>query len=203
MAKRFFDTQNSFWHWLTRLPDLCGLSLCWLVCSLPVVTLAPACMALYDAVARNLREDIKGGYRRFFRTFKNELGRGCIISLIWLAVFAALYFGLTILINTQNLSGFTLIYQVLCLLPLGAFCWLIPLQSRFVYTFAQVHKNALLFTVAYLPKTGLMLLFLCLGLVLCRFVPVLAVPMPALLALLQSFPVESVLKKMEETDSVA
>lgn len=190
MAKRFFDPENTFWHWLTKLPELCALSVLWLVCSLPVVTLVPASAALYDAVARNLRPDEKGIYRRFFRTFKNELGRGILISLLWLVLAALLYLGMQIMITNAEGSALTLIYQIACLLPVGIFCWLIPLLSRFVYPFWQLHKNAFIFTVAYLPKTGLMLLILILGLVLCWYVPVLCLPMPALLALLHTIPVE-------------
>lgn len=192
-SKRFFDPDNTFWSWLTKLPELCGLSLVWLLCSLPVITLVPATIALYDAAARNLRPDEKGMYRRFFRTFKNELGKGILIELFWLVLAALLYFGF----ETMKLSGravLTLVYQVSCLLPLGVFCWLIPLQSRFVYPFWQLHKNAAVFALANLPKTGLMLLILGLALVVCWYVPVLVLPMPALLAVLHSLPVENAFK---------
>ena len=190
-TRRFFDPDNTFWYWLTKLPELCGLSLIWLLCSLPLLTLVPATLALYDATARNLRPDEKGMYRRFFRTFKNELGKGILIGLLWLALASLLYFGF----ETTKQAGhgvLTLVYQISCLLPLAVFCWLIPLQSRFVYPFWQLHKNAAIFALANLPKTGLMLLILLLALLACWYIPVLAIPMPALIALLHSFPVEKV-----------
>ena len=194
-VKRFFDPENTFWSWLTRLPEICGLSLVWLLCSLPVLTLVPSTIALYDAAARNLRPDEKGMYRRFFRTFKNELGKGILIELFWLVLGALLYLGFDIMQRSEY-TALALIYQISCLLPLGIFCWVVSLQSRFVYSFWQLHKNAAILALANLPKTGLMLLILVLALILCWWVPVLVVPMPALLALLHSIPVEVAFEKL-------
>ena len=42
MASPIFDYNNSFWQWLSRLTDLFGLSLCWLMCSLPLLTVGAA-----------------------------------------------------------------------------------------------------------------------------------------------------------------
>lgn len=204
MKQHFFE--NNLWHWLGKLPELCGLSILWLVCSLPIITLIPASVALYDAVSRNLRPDLKGVYRRFFRTFKNELLRGILISLLWGGLILLLSIGFRILIRSSDGSGilsvYTLVYQVSFLLPLAVLCWLIPIESRFVYPYWQLQKNALIFTVAYLPRTALLLLVLALGVLACWYVPVLILPIPAVIALLHSIPVENVFKDyMPEEES--
>ena len=50
--KNFNDHENIIWRGFERFYDLVMLSLCWLLCSLPVVTVIPASIALYDCMAR-------------------------------------------------------------------------------------------------------------------------------------------------------
>lgn len=197
--KKFFDPENNLWSWIGRIPDMILLSLLWLVLSIPIVTLVPASIALYDAVARNVRPDEKGAYRRFFRTFRKELGRGILMGLLWIVIAAVLYVGYSIL-SQQAQAGdawaaYALVYQILSLLPLSVFLWVIPLESRFIYGYWQLHKNAILFSVCYLPRTLLLLVFTVLGIVACCFYPLAIIVMPALLALLFSIPIEKVFKK--------
>ena len=196
MAKRFFDVDNSLWHWIGKVPELCGLSLLWAALCLPVVTIVPATCALYDAAARNLRPDERGVFRRFFRTFRNELKRGILMSLLWGLLAAVIYLGGRFLgaqaESNAFFAGYALVYQVLSLLPLAAFLWTVALESRFFYPFWQLHKNGSIFTFSYLPQTGLMLLLCLLAVVVCRFVPILLLVMPAALAVLLSIPIEKV-----------
>lgn len=196
MARRFFDSENSLWEWMGKIPELLALSVLWLVCCLPVVSVVPATCALYDAVSRNLRPNEKGAFRRFFRTFAKELGRGILMSLLWLFVAAVLFLGgrvITSQAQSSNLAAaYGLVYQILTLLPVGAFLWTAALESRFVYPFWQLHKNGLLFTFSYLPQTGLMLLLCLLAVLACWYVPILILIMPAILAVLLSIPMEKV-----------
>ena len=62
------------------------LSCCWVLCCVPVGTIGAACIALYDATAHCVRGGEGGMYRRFFRTFKNELGRGFLLTLFWAVI---------------------------------------------------------------------------------------------------------------------
>ena len=48
MFGNLFNPQNSFWQTIDRLSDLLILSLLWLICSLPLVTVGAASTALYD-----------------------------------------------------------------------------------------------------------------------------------------------------------
>lgn len=199
MAKGFFNHENTAWRWIGRIPELLLLSLLWALLSLPVVTLIPATAALYDAVARNVVPDVKGAYHRFFRTFKNELGRGLLMSLLWLPIAAVVILGGKILetpAQDSNLwAGFTLVYQILSLLPLGAFIWTVTLESRFVYPFWTLHKNALIFMISYLPRTALILLLMILAFVICWCIPLLTLVMPAVLMALLTIPIEKVFQQ--------
>lgn len=199
MAKPFFDTENTLWHWVGKIPEMLALSVLWLILCLPVVTIVPACVALYDAVARNLRPDEAGLFTRFFRTFKNELVRGIALSVIWLGLTVFLVWVYYLLKAKVPEGGswdvYLLVYQVSMLIPISVFAWLIPLQSRFVYSFGTLHKNACIFAISYLPYTALILVILVAALWVLKYLLPLVLIFPALIVLLQSLPIEKVLKK--------
>lgn len=204
MARKFFDPENTLWSWIGRIPEIVILSALWVLMSLPLITLIPASIALYDAMARNVRPDEKGAYRRYFRTFGKELGRGILMSLLWLLIAGVLFVGFRILQRQAGESAgfaiYTLVYQVLSLLPLGVFLWVIPLESRFVYPFGLLHKNAMVMMISYLPRTLLMLVLTVAAFVGCWYCPFVLAFVPGLLALLISIPVEKVFRKMTEED---
>ena len=73
MFGSIFNPENSFWQALDHLADLLILSLLWLVCSLPLVTVGASTAALYDAMARCVRGGEPMPWRRFWQTFRREL----------------------------------------------------------------------------------------------------------------------------------
>lgn len=88
MLGRVFRYQGWLWRALNTLTDILALSVLWLLCSIPVLTLGAATTALYDSVVRCIRYKQSGPYERFFRTFKNELVPGLLLTLLWGAVAA-------------------------------------------------------------------------------------------------------------------
>ena len=62
-----------FWHILTMISELLELSLCWTLCSLPVITAVPAAAALYHTCALCVRRGESGAFSRFLRSFSHNL----------------------------------------------------------------------------------------------------------------------------------
>ena len=81
MLGRVFRYQGGLWRALNTLTDIMALSVLWLLCSLPVLTLGAATTALYDSVVRCIRYKQPKPYARFFRTLKNVGRRRSIRSL--------------------------------------------------------------------------------------------------------------------------
>ena len=181
-----------------RLPELLVLSLLWLLCCLPVVTAIPASIALYDAIAHCYRHGEGGIYRRFFRTLKQELKRGILLSLMWGLLALVLYSGYNAIFSWEenNLtSAFSLVYLISMAFPFAALCWLIPLESRFSYGFWQLHRNAAIIAFAHLPATILIGAIFFGAVTLVYNMPVLLPLMPAITVSLQTLFAERVLKK--------
>lgn len=186
MAKNIFSPDGGFYSWAAKISEFFLLSLLWLLFQLLVVTSVPASIALYDCTSRCLIRGEGGIYKRFFWTLWREMGRGNLIFLSWAVLVAVLVFGYSILyVKGQSDSIyalFSLVYLLTALIPLGIYCWLIPLESRYVYKFWELHRSALNYAIAYLPATGLLLLTLAVGVALLMLAPVLVLLLPGVIS---------------------
>ena len=195
----FYNTDNFFWRWFGKLADVMVLSILWLLCCLPVVTIAPSCIALYDAIARCIHGPDEHPYKRFFRTFKAELLRGIGITVLWAAIGFVLMLGYSFLYQMGETSKFAAIYSIVylasMLIPLGIVAWLIPIESRFSHSFLSLHKTAATFSIVHLPTTAVLLGLLIVAVILLMFFPVLAIVLPGILVTVQCWFVEKVFKK--------
>ena len=157
MFRSVFRPYGLVWTILNTITDILGLSLLWLLCSLPLVTIAPATTALYDAVVHGIRYKEGGAYRRFFRTFRAEWKIGIPVTLLWAAVLAIFSYVMTVLLVMAGQdSRFTVyagVYFCVLLLPLGGLCWSVTIQSRFTFSFWNLTKTALRMTLGKLPRS--------------------------------------------------
>ena len=195
-----FNPQNAFWSVFGKIADVLALSLLWVICSLPVVTMGAATAALYDASVKCVRRGESGTLVRFFRTFRRELAAASIVTVLWGALLLLLSAGLRLAwAGVQaNLTGAPVMLAglfVLLLIPFGALCWMFPLLSRFTFRPGGLIAMGLRLTLAYLPYTALIVVITLAAAasVWLLWVPVLAVP--CLTALLWSLPMERVFRK--------
>ena len=133
MAGGIFNPENGFYRVTEKLVDLVLLSVFWLFCCIPVVTIGPSTAALYDAVVRCLRRDERNSWAIFFRAFRANLKVGLLTTLVLLPVAVLLVFLQGLLYQTAGSSaGYVLYvaYQFFLLLPLGMSCYLFPVLSR-------------------------------------------------------------------------
>ena len=201
---QFFNPDNFLWRGLGKLGDFFMLSCCWVLCCVPVGTIGAACIALYDATAHCVRGGEGGMYRRFFRTFKNELGRGFLLTLFWAVIgffLNASYQILTQLAQQRNgWTVFSLVYFISLFIPLGIVCWAVAVESRFTNSFFGLHKTALVLSFAHLPYTIAIVALLVLVINVLINIPLLVMLLPGLMVYLQSFFIEKVLKKYMPAD---
>lgn len=194
-----FNPDALFWRWCSRILDVMILSLFWLFCSLPVVTVGAASTALYDAAVHGIRRDEPGAYARFFRTFRRELKTAVPAALLWGAVLIVLLWaGQQVGVVIQDpgpVLAATAALVALLLFVLGTVSWLFPLLSRFTFSFGALNRTAGQFFIAYLPSSVLLALLLAASAWTCfRFLfPIFF--MPCTEALLASFLVERAFRK--------
>lgn len=201
----FFNPENSLWRFLGKLADLFILSGCWLLCSLPLVTIGSASIALYDAVAHGLRRDEGDTYRRFFRTFRAELKRGICLTLLWAAIGLILSFGYQILYQlggtNPGLATVTVVYYFLLAIPVAMVCWMIAVESRYVYAIPALLRTSAILTFGKLPTSLAVTALLLVGFELCVQIPFLLMILPATVSYFQSWFVERIFTQLTPSDT--
>ena len=190
----FFNPDNWLWKFFGKAFDFFGLSCMWLLSSMFIVTVGPASIACYDACAHCLWGKEPNMAKRFFSTLKRELVPGILITLIWGVIFFVLWTGFQI-IGQMGQPLLKVVYYFSMLVPVGALCWLIPIQSRFVYNIGQLHKMAFLFALKHLPTTLIILAMALVTAELCIDFPFFVIFLPGMLVYFQGFFIEKVFKK--------
>lgn len=197
---RFFDPENALFSTLSRLVDIVGLSLLWAMLCIPVVTIGPATAALYYTMVKGFRQGNAATFRLFFHSLWINLKKGVLCTLIFVPVALLVYllghwYGLAA--DTQGgvgLMAYSYFY-VLALIPVGLACWLFPLLGRFEFSVRGLFSTAFRLLIAHLPTTLLLLLITAAVFVLIMKFLLLIFLLPALWALLISYPLERAFSK--------
>lgn len=190
---------NPLLYWLSKIGDFCVLSVVWMLLCLPIVTVIPASIALFDSIAHCLHGTEDGPVRRFFRTLKSELLRGILLNLVWLMIGCGLFYGFNILfqmsLENSELTAYALVYLFSMLIPLGVLSWLIPVESRFEHSFFGLFRTSAVYAISHLPTTIMLLVIFLLAVAAVFLVPVLALLVPAIAVTIQCWFVERVFIK--------
>ena len=203
--KGFFNPDNWLWKFFGLAFDFFGLSCMWFLCSMPLITVGTASIALYDTCAHCLRNGETNLAKRFFSTFKKELIPGILLTILWAAIAMVFWFGYQIVYQMAqadpSISVFAVIYYFSLLIPVGALCWIFAVESRFVYRFFELHKMSLYFTFAHLPSTVAVVILALIAIEICVDFPFMVIFVPGILVYFQSWFIERVFKKYipEET----
>lgn len=200
-----FGMDSPLINGLGKIFDCIVLSLCWVVASLPIVTMGAACGALYRAVYRCIRRDDGYPMKVFWSTFRGNL-KTCILT--WLPVLAVYIF---LIADTLILRGLILQGKPMAQL-LGIIVVLIGVASvwaayctsycvRFEGSVKDVLWLSMFLVLSHPVMSFVILLFLVMGTALGLLVPFLVLFLPALICLAISFPMERVyLKHMRPED---
>ena len=163
MFRGVFNPLNGFWRGFARLCDVVGLSVCWVVCSLPVVTVGAATAALYDAVFHGVRRGELGDYARFFRTFRDSFKPATAATVPFLAL-AALLFAMWYVAFVMAAGGsreaMVWLYacRILLLAPLAVWLFAMFTLSRFTFGPWALIKTAVKLVLAHLPSAAVVAL---------------------------------------------
>lgn len=82
---RIFNVNNPAWQFLGKIVDATVLNICWLLCSLPVVTIGASTAALYHTLMNDITDEEGHYIRSYFQSFRKNLKPGLRLSLVLLA----------------------------------------------------------------------------------------------------------------------
>lgn len=169
----FLDLDSKFFTILGRVADLLWLNILCLLCCLPIITAGASVTALYYVTLKMARNEEAYITKSFFQALKENFRQASIIWIIFLIS------GILILLDLYVCSkgGFAaarpLYYVLLALLAVYSLtlAYIFPTLARFRNTVKNTVKNALMVSIANLPKT-ILILFITVGpLILLYFMP--------------------------------
>ena len=158
-----FSPDSKIMQILSRFADIVILNVVFLLTCLPVFTIGAANAAMYDVVFRMDTEREEKLLRTYFRSFKDNFRQG---TVIWLFL---LLFGAASCVNMVQFSeiGGTLGYilflfaMLVLLVVVLVFSYAFPLLSQFRNSIQDTLKNALLLSIAHLPRSILIAVINC------------------------------------------
>lgn len=170
---KLFDLNGPLMRGMTALANLILLSFCWVLYSIPVLTVGPATAALYYAVQKMVAGENIRVFRCFFKGFRDNLKQGVVLTLIFGAAAALMYYDYMFSYMVEESLGriLRITFGVLAALWLIFACYTFPLQAQFQNSIKYTLKNALLLSLIHLGKTVQLVAMHLLPVVVCLALP--------------------------------
>lgn len=151
----FLTGDNIYNRLMTKIFDLCLLSILTTICCLPILTAGSALTSMY-AVMMKMSKNIEGPIiSSYFKEFKSNLKNSFVGSIVLVAGIVILTLDLTLW--TQNeVEGRSLFYGLtitLIVLFLSINDWYLAIRARFNESTLQAYLNAIKFGIVFLPVT--------------------------------------------------
>lgn len=152
---KWFDIDSPIMVALSRLADMFFLSVLWLVCCLPIITIGPSTAAMYYVALKWARKDEVKLSTAFFDAFKKNFKQGVALNLIFIVLGVILVLDYFIMSAQESTYG---TISSICFFVMGV--WLLaimfyayPLQAQFYNTVRQTLINAAQLAVTKFPIT--------------------------------------------------
>lgn len=163
----FFSPDSKFAQVMTAVGEMMLLNLCWIIGSLPLVTIGASNTAMYTIMGRRLRREDNGTIIPFFKAWRSNLKMG---SLFWLAqVFVTVSLGMILFLP---LPGFLkIVAAILLVLVTILFALIYPQLARFRNRWFAYVRNAVILLVLRLKWVALNFLLILSPLILFALAP--------------------------------
>ncbi len=200
-----FNYDGKIYKFLVKFWNMVWISVLWIVCSIPIVTMGAASTAAYYSMVKSVRSNEDRATRDFFKSFKQNFKQATIMTVIYLIVGVLFAFATYFYYNRSgsfNLGMrwffYILILVYLCTVTY-AFSWL----SRFEMTTFHALTYPIAITLMHLRYSIGLIVFWAALIIAAYwsyntflFAPLLLLA-PGLKCLLDTFLIEHLLKKYE------
>ena len=158
-----FDPDSWLMQLLNRFSTLVILNFLFLFTCIPVFTIGASLTAMYDVVFRMDTEREGKLISTYFRSFKSNFKHSTRAWLIFVVLIAASCANAVIFSNMEGTFGYLLflISMVILINTTLVLGYVFPLMSQFDNTMGNTLKNALLLSIAHLPRTLVMAVINC------------------------------------------
>ena len=179
-----FNYNNPVIVFMVKVANMIIVSLYWILCCIPVVTILPACAALYHTVNKVIVGNGNGVTRDFFRAFKDALRPGVVLTILIELVGALVAFGIYTGLQIWDAGMFGTIYMaagvLIGVIFLTTVLYAAPTLSRFEGGISVVLRLSMYFAMKNQFRSAWFTVLLGLAFWSVDFFPLLLLVMPAL-----------------------
>src|SRR5574344_240433 len=167
-----FSTDSKLYKAIQWFGNIVVLNLCWLLFSLPIVTIGASTVAAFS-MALKLIDGTEGYmFKGFVKEFGKNWKQGTVLWFITAVAIYALYLDAQILMKTDDPSIPLIVISIVSFLFIFfALLYAYPLSARYENKWYLHLKNSFLLSIRFFKKTMILLLILVLevGLFICMF----------------------------------
>ncbi len=194
--RRFLNINNPIIRGLSRVTECLGLSILWLLFSLPIVTFGASSTALYTAVYRYIRRGEGYLWQTFWSAFKESFKRATCAWIVALTALVLLYFD-SLVFRVMYLDGKPLGFLYWVILGMIAILcgWtqvLFAYCSRFEGGAMDSVRLSFLLMAAHPIKSLMVVIYVVLAIAAILIVPFLVFLLPAFVTWLSSIVIEQI-----------
>ncbi|PKM74386.1 MAG: hypothetical protein CVU91_00535 [Firmicutes bacterium HGW-Firmicutes-16] len=186
-------------RFLEVFADLCIVSIYWLVCCIPIVTIGASSAALYSTATKAIRDEKGTLTKTFFSEFRDSLRQGIFLSLIFVGGCGLLIFYNFLGESIPSEAGYFIAYWavviLLTLILTGTFIYVFPLLAHFRQKTWTLLRTGFYLSVGYPIKTLGLICLLALAALAAWKAPLLMLLLPGAYALIASIIQEPILDK--------
>ena len=202
-----FSFDNKLFGALGKVVDCVILSVLWLVCCLPVITIGASSTALYYTVHKSIRGNRGYTTKNFFSAFKDNFKPATLSWMVALAVQIVLsldaYITWQVLQTGNNMGVFFYFFLILIAFSIGWVVYTFAYIARFENTVKITLKNAVLMELRHLPWSLLIIILFLLAIFLTWLIPILVFLMPACIVLMFDLILERIFRMYMSPEDLA
>lgn len=188
---------------IQKLPSLALLTILWLVCSIPLITIGASTTALYYVTLKLSKNEEVSISQSFFNSFRSNLKQSTIILFILSLLGVICYYII------DNFFGIKTTFNTIVSIAVAAFTgilivisiYIFPVLSKFDNTIPKTFLNAIFIAIRFFKKTLIVVgIELILAFFVFQFRPVglLFMLLFAMIAFVQSFTFNDIFDKLIE-----
>lgn len=174
-----FNPENRFWMFMDKVMDAMIISILWLICSLPIVTMGAATTAVFQFTLYQVRDEEGYVWKSFFKAFRQNFRQATILWLGGLAVGAFLLADVYLCMHLRipGTLRMALLVGLGCigLIYLLTMLYVLPLMACFQVSVKTAVRDSFVMAVGNLPVSLLILVIYGIFTVLACYRPGAAV----------------------------
>lgn len=200
-----FSYDGKIYKFLSKFWNVVWISVLWLVCSLPLVTIGPASAAAYYAMSRSVRRGEDTVTKDFFRSFKKNFLQGLILGVIYsVAAFAFTYAAVFYYKGSGDISfAMRWVFYLLILILMNTVAYAFAFLSRFEMKTFHALTYPIALSMMHLKNSVGLIVFRAAAIIVLYWsyntfmFAILILMLPGFICFLDTFMLEPLLKKYE------